>query len=76
MATIAMVEKTDCIGYVPRWFAEKVAASFDIRILQSAMVTEPVVTYMTYNKSSMRNDNFNSLIKALEQARKSEIKTV
>ena len=74
MATMAMVEKTDCIGYVPRWFAEKVAGSFDVRILQSAMVTDPVVTYMTYNKSSMRNDNFNSLIKALEQAQKDEIR--
>lgn len=69
MATMAMVEKTDCIGYVPYWFAEKVAASFDVRILHSTMDTEPVVTYMTYNKSSMRNDNFNTLIHALEQAK-------
>lgn len=71
MATMAMVEKTDCIGYVPQWFAEKVAASFNVRILQSTMVTDPVVTYMTYNKSSMRNDNFNSLINALELAKHS-----
>lgn len=69
IATLAMVEKTDCIGYVPLWFAQKAAASFDIRILRSEMVTESVVTYMTYNKSSMRNDNFSKLINALEMSK-------
>lgn len=69
MATVAMVEKSDCIGYIPRWFAEKIAASFDVRILRSAINAEPVVTYLTYNKSSMRNDNFNALINALERAK-------
>jgi DNA-binding transcriptional LysR family regulator len=69
IATIAVIEKTDCIGFIPEWFARKASSSFNIRILESDFNPEPVNTYMIYNKSSLRNKSSAFIINFFEEAR-------
>lgn len=69
IATIAVAEATNCVSFIPRWFANKVAGSFNIKILESDFCSEPVNFHMTYNKSSMKNNSFVELLKIINKCK-------
>lgn len=69
IAITAITETTDCISFIPAWFANKAAASFNIRVLESSFAPEPVTFYMTYNKSSLKNNNFIELLQVINKCK-------
>lgn len=65
IAITAITESTDCISFIPLWFAKKAALSFNIKTLETDFVADPVTFYMTYNRSSLKNKNFTELLKVI-----------
>ncbi|MFS7223246.1 LysR family transcriptional regulator [Rahnella inusitata] len=65
IANTSVIEKSDVVGFIPRWFAEKFSHSFNIKILECDFVPEAVPLYMTYNKSSLKNPSFVALLKIM-----------
>ncbi|RJT21012.1 LysR family transcriptional regulator [Buttiauxella izardii] len=66
-----VIEKTDLVGFVPSWFARKFMSSFNIKILECLFISKPITFYMTYNKSSLKDENFKGLISLLQEIKKS-----
>lgn len=66
----AVTEKTDCVSFIPEWFAKKYSDSLNIRILECDFVVEPAKLYMSYNKSSLNNDNFVELLKQIHECKR------
>lgn len=58
----AVVEHSDYVSFIPRWFANKFSACFNLKILDCNFLPDPVNFYMTYNKTSMRDKKFAVLI--------------
>lgn len=63
----AIVEKSDVVSFVPAWFAEKFASSFNIKVLDCHFSVEPVTMYMTYNKASLKSPHFPELLEVLNK---------
>lgn len=63
----AIVENSDVVSFVPVWFAEKFASSFNIKILDCDFCPEPVTMYITYNKASLKSPHFQELLTILNK---------
>ncbi|MBU9845034.1 LysR family transcriptional regulator [Rahnella ecdela] len=69
IANTAIAEKTNCVSFIPKWFATKFTKSFNIKILECEFQTEPVTLFLTYNKSSLKNNNFIEILKIINQCK-------
>ncbi|MGA5653522.1 LysR family transcriptional regulator [Rahnella contaminans] len=63
----AIVENSDVVSFVPVWFAEKFASSFNIKILDCNFCQDPVTMYITYNKASLKSPHFQELLTILNK---------
>ncbi|MEW7314488.1 LysR family transcriptional regulator [Buttiauxella gaviniae] len=63
----AIVENSDVVSFVPVWFAEKFASSFNIKVLDCNFCPEPVTMYITYNKASLKSPHFQDLLEILNK---------
>jgi len=62
ISVASVVEYTDGVSFIPEWFAHKILKSFNIKILTSDFTPQPVTSYITYNKTSLRDKEFSDLI--------------
>ncbi|NLS56150.1 LysR family transcriptional regulator [Hafnia alvei] len=67
ITNIAIAEKTSAISFIPKSFFDKFSDSFNIKMLELDITLEPVKIYMSYNKISLKNRNFNSLINIIKE---------
>lgn len=65
ITNMAVTEKTNAISFIPKWFFDKFADAFNLKILELEFKPDPVTIYMAYNKSSLKNQNFLSLINTI-----------
>lgn len=69
LVNTAIVENSDIVSFIPVWFAEKFASSFNIKMLECDFCPEPVTLYMTYNKASLKNQHFVELLEAFNKCK-------
>jgi DNA-binding transcriptional LysR family regulator len=69
IANTAITETTNCVSFIPKWFATKFEQSFNIKILECEFQMDPVTLYLTYNKSSLKNNNFIEILKIINQCK-------
>lgn len=62
ITNIAVTEQTNAVSFIPKWFYEKFEKNFNIKTLDCDFNIEPIIIYMAYNKNSLRNNSFTSLL--------------
>lgn len=69
IALTAMTEATNCVSFIPKWFAAKAAESFNVKVLESTCTPDPVAFYMTYNKTSLKNSSFLEILQVIHKCK-------
>ncbi len=70
MINTAISESTDAISFIPAWFAKKFGDSFNIKVLKADFDIPDSQCYMTYNKSSLKNEGFPELLELINGCKK------
>lgn len=70
IANTAIISRSDSVGFISRWFAEKFRETFNIKILKHNFEISPVTFHITYNKSSLDNHNFVRLLDIVRESKK------
>lgn len=65
----SVVERSDSVSFIPEWFAHKFAQNYNFKILECDFTPQPVTIYMTYNKASLKNNNFVKLLNIIKDCR-------
>lgn len=69
ITNIAVIEKTDAVGFIPKWIYEKCHKSFNIKMLDFDIEATPITYYMTYNKSALKNPTFIRLLEVISECK-------
>jgi DNA-binding transcriptional LysR family regulator len=67
----SIVERSDSVSFIPEWFARKFSDIYNFKILECDFSPQPVNIFMTYNKASLRNNNFVGLLNIIKQCKSS-----
>lgn len=70
IANTAIIARSDSVGFITKWFADKFSHSFNIKTLKCNFELSPVIFYMTYNKSSLDNPNFVKLLDIINESKR------
>ncbi|KQN65476.1 MULTISPECIES: LysR family transcriptional regulator [Rahnella] len=69
----SIVETSDIVSFVPKWFADKFATSFNFKVLECLYEPEPVDFYMIYNKKSLDDSHFVELLEITDRCKESNV---
>lgn len=65
----SIVERSDSVSFIPEWFARKFSDIYNFKILECDFSPQPVNIFMTYNKASLRNNNFVGLLNIINECK-------
>ncbi|MCW2095057.1 MULTISPECIES: LysR family transcriptional regulator [Lelliottia] len=65
----SIVERSDSVSFIPEWFARKFSDIYNFKILDCDFSPQPVNIFMTYNKASLRNNNFVGLLNIIKECK-------
>ncbi|WP_449567580.1 LysR family transcriptional regulator [Lelliottia nimipressuralis] len=65
----SIVERSDSVSFIPEWFARKFSDIYNFKILDCDFSPQSVNIFMTYNKASLRNNNFVGLLNIIKECK-------